>query len=89
MTLGVSRVIAHPIVKYKTFRPIVHTRCLLNYLSEIGVVSLEPLGLIATGCQGSIVTPWRRGKPLVTTSSSPYKPNVEQATKDDRQERSG
>ena len=60
MKLGVSRVIAHPISKYKTFSPIVHTRCLLNCLSEIGLVSLEPLGLTTpTGCQGSIATPWR------------------------------
>ena len=42
-----SRVIGHPIVKNTTFRPIVHTRCLINCLSELGVVSLEPLGLTA------------------------------------------
>ena len=47
MTLGVSRVIGHPIVKYTAFSPIVHTRCLINCLSELGVVSLDPLGLIA------------------------------------------
>ena len=42
-----SRVIGPPIVKYTAFSPIVHTRCLINCLSKLGVVSLEPLGLTA------------------------------------------
>ena len=42
-----SKVIGHPIVKYTVFSPIVHSRCLINCLSELGVVSLEPLGLTA------------------------------------------
>ena len=40
-----SRVIGHPIVKNTTSRLIVHTRCLINFLSELGVVTLEPVGL--------------------------------------------
>ena len=65
MTLGVSRVIGHPIVKNTTSRPIVHTRCLINCLSELGVVTLEPLVLtIPTWVLGEFKDPVEARKTL-------------------------
>ena len=84
-----SRVIGHPIVKNTAFSPIVHTRGLINCLSELGVVSLEPLGLTdPTWLSGEFRDLVEVGKPLVTISSSPYKPNVGKKTKADLEERS-
>ena len=69
-----SRVIAHPIVKYTAFSPIVHTRC----LSELGVVSLEPLGLTAPtwlsgefrDLVGDTTHPWSSSHPHPISSMS-------------------